>query len=59
MLAKALLIGFILSFSQDCKGDRITGLNVHGDAKPTFVFSGGGWLTGFTARGCVAKIDQR
>jgi hypothetical protein len=50
MLARALLIGFMLSFSQGCKGDRITGLNVQGDAEPTFVFSGGGWLTGFTVR---------
>lgn len=55
MLAKALLIGFILSFSQGCKGDCITGLNVQRDAKPIFIFSGGGWLTGFTVRNIGTK----
>src|SRR5262245_39402009 len=55
MLAKALLIGFILSSSQACKGDCITGLNVEGDAKPSFVVSGCCRLTRFTVRNIGTK----
>src|SRR5215813_9964447 len=50
MVARAVLIGLVCSFLLGCKGDRITGLNVQGGDRPTFVFSGGGWLTGLTVR---------
>jgi hypothetical protein len=50
MFVRTILIALICGFLPACKGDRITGLKVEGGDRPTFVFSGGGWLTGLTVR---------
>lgn len=50
MFVRAIFIGLICVFILGCKGDRITGLKVQGGDRPTFVFSGGGWLTKLTVR---------
>jgi hypothetical protein len=55
MLKKVMIVGLVCSTLLCCKADRITVLRVEGGSRPTFLFSGGGWLINFRVQNTGSK----